>query len=112
MNIFSKIKSLFKKPDTEMAQEDPCIVQRNLDGKYAIRKRDSDGSVWYLKVKIKEVDTDNNVLSVNPTRYEWEYSKYCHPYDGDNYWCIWTTDIQSLSKILNYKETKVEGVNE
>ena len=108
MSIFSKIKSLFKKTDTEMLQEEPCIVQRNLDGKYAIRKRDSDGSVWYLKVKVKELDKDNNILSVDPVRHDWEYGKYRHSYDGDNHWCIWTTDIQSLLKILNYKETIVE----
>lgn len=112
MSIFSKIKSLFKKPDPDALTEYPCIVQRNLDGKYAIRKRDYAGNAWYMKVKIKERDTDNDVLSLDPTRHEWEYGKYCHSYDGDDYWCIWTTDIKGLSKIINYKETKVEGVSE
>lgn len=113
MSIFSKIKSLFKRPEPEVLSEDPCIVQRSVDGQYAIRKRDYNGDTWYLKVRVVDkTSNDNGVVTINPARYEWESGRYKHAYDCDDYWCIWTSDLQGLLKIINYKETKVEGVSE
>ena len=108
MSIFSKIKSLFKKQAQEQStRKAPVLVQRNTDGKYAIRWEDDSGQVMYMKFRIHDQNKDTEKVEQAANDYEWQLGKYQSGYEHDGYYCLWTTDREGLKKLLNYKETIV-----
>lgn len=111
MNILSKIKSSFKKQVQEQRlRQSPVLVQRNTDGKYAIRWEDDLGQVMYMKFRIQDQDEDTEKVAQAANDYEWQPGKYQSGFEHDGYYCLWTTDLEGIKKLLNYKETIVEVI--
>lgn len=105
MNIIELIKNVFKKKDK--SENIICIVQRNTDGKYAVRMAKPDGDMWYMKFHHHDSDTGNATVSWDPS-CDWVFHKYQHEYENNPHYRLWTTDIDGLISYMSYKETVVD----
>ena len=94
--------------DTSKPTKNWVIVQRNLDGKFALRRPDrfEEGEYRYLKLhgrfngrSLHKIDLIKSIGN-----NEWVYRGY--PTEEDV--AVWTNNIRALRKLANYKETIVE----